>query len=136
MARITYNRYAMKSKGTLPRDGFVRFDSIVPNGYHAVAIYNRMLTDKEVKKYNLTDLNKPVNALTKQRLLAGMRQNDLAKMSGISLRTIQGWELNGTTGAALGKISRVAKVLHCSIEDLLDEEDAKWMPDTSKEFEA
>lgn len=136
MSRFKYQRYGLLSKGSLPKNGFIRFEDNIPDGYYAVAVYNRMLSEKEVKRYKLTDLNSNVNKLTRQRLLAGMKQNELAELTELSIRTIQGWELNGIGGAAVNKVYRVSKVLSCSIEDLIDDEDLNWTPDTSKDFEA
>lgn len=129
-------RYAMKKKGTLPKDGFVEFEEQKPDNIYAIAVYNRLLTDKEIKKYKLADYNKPMKKLTKYRQLAGYTQAELANITGLSLRTIQGWELNGMSGAAISKAYKVATILNCAIEDLLEDEDVAWKPETAREFEA
>lgn len=129
-------RYVMKKKGTLPKDGFVEFEEQKPDNIYAIAVYNRLLTDKEIKKYKLADYNKPMKKLTKYRQLAGYTQAELANITGLSLRTIQGWELNGMSGAAISKAYKVATILNCTIEDLLEDDDVAWKPETAREFEA
>lgn len=119
----------MKQDGKLPKAGFVRFDEYnVPKEYHAVAVFDRTIKPSDIKKYDLVDLNAPAKKLTILRLSFGMKQSELAEITGLSIRTIQGWELNGMSGAAIGKAYRICKVLHCSLEDLLEDDDLSWTP--------
>ena len=78
---------------------------------------------KEIVKYDLIDLNKGFTKLTIYRSAIGMKQTTLAELTGFSLRTIQGWELRGLNEAKASKAVRVAKILKCKVEDLMEEED-------------
>ena len=124
MGRISHE-YGIKTENQkYPKSGFLRVrDYDLPEGCARVLVYATLLTDEEVKKYGLVDLNPPAKNLTKMRVKVGMKQTELARVSGVPLRTIQGWELNGMAGAALSKAYKIAKALGCQIEDLLDEED-------------
>ena len=128
MARYSFYNYGITDANQkYPKNGFLRVNDLdVPEGLEAVLVYNTILTDAEIAKYKLVDLNHPTKNLTKVRVRLGMRQAELARRTGLSLRTIQGWELNGMGGAAISKAYRVAKVLGCSIEDLMEEEDKTW----------
>lgn len=115
MARNKYYKYRMKVKdGKLPK-GLVRIDD---NG---LAIYGRLLSASLVEKYQLEDLN-DFKKLTKIRSSKGIKQTDLAEMTGISVRTIQGWELNGMNRAYLGQAVSVADALKVHPRELLEDE--------------
>ena len=121
MARFKYYRYARKTETPLPRKGFIRFEEYgVPKEYHSIAVYERMLSEAEVSKHDLVDLNEPVKRLTRIRLSAGMKQADLSKATGISIRTIHGYEYNGMNGAPLRNVIKIAKVLKCKADDLAE----------------
>ena len=49
-----------------------------------------------------------------------MSQRELAELAGISFRTVQVWESTGTEKAAAGKLAKVAAILGCRVDDLLD----------------
>lgn len=61
------------------------------------------------------------NTLKSLRVNAGLSQSELAKKSGVNLRTIQGYESgNRDLYKAAGEtLLRLARSLGCSIEDLL-----------------
>lgn len=122
--RIVY-RYGLKNADKkYPKDGFIRStDYDVPDGCDLVLVYKKPLTDAEIKKYDLVNMNGRVRALTRLRLGIGMKQTELAAITGLSLRTIQGWELNGMGGAALSKAYKTAKALGCTMDDLLDDDE-------------
>lgn len=125
MARVNYFYYGKKTdKQKYPKDGFLRERTYdVPDGCVSVLVYNKILGVDEVKKHDLVDMNSKYKVLTIKRVAVGITQRELARMTGISVRTIQGWELNGMSGATLSKAYLVAKTLGCGIEELLDEED-------------
>lgn len=52
---------------------------------------------------------------------AGLTQISLAKLSGISLRTIQNWENNVRQPSKLESVAKVANVLNVSTNELLDQ---------------
>lgn len=119
----------MIKDGKLPKSGFVRIEKCDSDqDYYAVAVYERILLDKEIKKHELIDLNEPVKKLTRLRLGHEMRQSELSELTGISVRTIQSWELNGMGGASLSNAYKIAYVLNCSLVDLLEDEDTDWSP--------
>lgn len=61
------------------------------------------------------------NSLKRQREYAGLTQQELARRSGVKLRMIQAYEQNyqDISKAEVGSVIRLAKVLSCSVEDLL-----------------
>lgn len=121
MARFKYYRYARKVDNGLPKRGFIRFEEYgVPKEYHSIAVFERMLSETEIKKFGLIDLNEPVKKLTRIRLSAGLRQSDLSEMTGISVRTIHGYEYNGMNGAPFRNVILIAKALHCNVMDLAE----------------
>ena len=65
--------------------------------------------------------------LKKVRESAGLSQAQLAEKSGVSKRTLQGYEigLRNIDGANLETIVTLAEVLECSISDILENEDLK-----------
>lgn len=135
MARANYFYYGTKKDGQkYPKKGFLRErDYGIPDGCKKVLVYNIILSKEDVEKYNLVNLNSDFNMLTRRRIACGITQKELAKTTGLSVRTIQGWELYGISGAALSKAYRVAKVLGCTMEDLLDEEDLNWKLEADQE---
>ena len=62
------------------------------------------------------------NKIAEMRNKAGLTQNQLVELSGIPRRTLQLWETNQTT-PDMFKAYQIAKVLECSIEDLINFED-------------
>lgn len=57
--------------------------------------------------------------LKEKRRKAGFSQRELADLAGVSFRAVQEWESKGTERALAGKLVRVARVLGCSVEELL-----------------
>lgn len=64
---------------------------------------------------------KSMNSLKRQRMSAGLTQQELAGRSGVKLRMIQAYEQNyqDISKAEVGSIIRLAKALSSSVEDLL-----------------
>ena len=64
---------------------------------------------------------KSLNSLKRQRMSAGLTQQELAGRSEVKLRMIQAYEQNyqDISKAEVGSIIRLAKALSCSVEDLL-----------------
>ena len=108
----TYKFKMNNPAGKIPKDG-----------YRSEVTEGLLLMPKEIVKYDLIDLNKGFTKLTIYRSAIGMKQTTLAELTGFSLRTIQGWELRGLNEAKASKAVRVAKILKCKVEDLMEEED-------------
>ena len=126
--RYNYYEYGItKENQKYPKTAFVRIRNFdVPEGCVAVILYDKLLDDETVEKYGLINLNRKMRKLTLYRVRFGMTQAELSHLTGISLRTIQGWEIKGMGGAALEKAYRVAKVLKCDVSDLLEDEEKIW----------
>lgn len=60
--------------------------------------------------------------LKRIREASGFSQSRLAELSGINIRNIQLWELKrqDINRAAAASLASIARVLHCTIEDLLE----------------
>ena len=59
------------------------------------------------------------NVLARARKKSGYTQDALAKKSGVSVKTIQLWELKGTKNANVATLSRVANILGVDISTIL-----------------
>ena len=113
MARVKRYRYRITVEGgRLPKKGYVKTD---PDG---IVVYDRILKFREIAKYNLIDLNTDIKKLTKYRVSAGLRQETLAELTGISIKTIQGWEFRGMQSANLINSVKIADAL--GVKDLRD----------------
>ena len=75
----------------------------------------------EVSNSYFDNINKETN-LKKMRIAAGLSQSNLAKQSQVSIRNIQMYEQkqNDINKAQSDILYRIAKVLGCNIEDLLE----------------
>jgi DNA-binding XRE family transcriptional regulator len=51
-----------------------------------------------------------------------MKQATLAELTGLSIKTIQSWEIRGMNEAKAIRAVKVAKALKCQVEDLMEEE--------------
>lgn len=126
MPKGTINfRYGMRlrgfSPGAQPKKDFVKREDDRSGKYYDILVYSRRLTDREIVQYELDDLNnKDIRPLTRYREMAGLRQTELAKMSGVSLKSIQRFELIGMKVCALDTALRLAKILGCKAEDFKD----------------
>lgn len=67
--------------------------------------------------------NEKFNNFKRMRIKRGYTQSTLAADTGLSLRAVQYADQHGANGMACGSARKVATVLHCLIEDLLDDED-------------
>ena len=80
----------------------------------------------------IEDMNKKYNAIEKETCLKEIRENrgisqtELAKLSGVKLRSIQMYEqkVNDIDKAQVGTIYKLSRVLGCTIEDLLENPEA------------
>ena len=75
------------------------------------------------KKYNTIE---PETHLKTIRVNRGISQTELAKLSGVKLRSIQMYEqkVNDIDKAQVGTIYKLSRVLGCTIEDLLENPEA------------
>ena len=63
------------------------------------------------------------NNIKELRIGAGLTQEKLADLAGISKRAIEEWEANRKPPTDVYKLHRIAKVLGCTIEDLINFDD-------------
>lgn len=63
------------------------------------------------------------NNIKELRIGAGLTQEKLADLAGISKRAIEEWEANRKPPTDVYKLHRIAKVLNCSIESLINFEE-------------
>ena len=118
MARAKDYRYKItEADEKLPKKGLLKVED-------GVAVYDRLLKTREISKYKLIDLNTQVKKITKHRVSAGMKQETLAELTGISIKTIQGWEFRGMNSANLVNCVKVADALGVKdLRDLMEDEE-------------
>lgn len=60
--------------------------------------------------------------LAQARMETGLSQSELAKASGVSLRSIQMYEQRNSNinNAQYNRLSAIAKTLHCKIKDIIE----------------
>ena len=109
----TYKFKMNNPAGKIPNGGKVEKD---------ILLMPRLMRPKELKKYDLEDLNTGFKKLTIYRTSVNMKQQTLSDLTGISIRTLQGWELNGLNVANVVKAVKIADALKCNVKDLLEEE--------------
>lgn len=115
MAREKQYRFKMtRSLDRLPKGGEI--------GYNGDLIMPRLMKPREIEKYGLVDLNEGYTKLTIYRSAIGMKQSELSALTGIPIKTIQGWELNGLNVANVVKAVKIADALRCNVKDLLEDE--------------
>ncbi len=70
----------------------------------------------------LTEAVPPQTALARMRKLQGISQAQLARLSGIGLKSIQAYEqrVNSINKASVDTLMALSRVLHCPMEDLLE----------------
>lgn len=114
MAREKTYKFRMKDPdGKIPKDGYVS---------DGILIMPRLMRPKEIAKYGLTDLNAGFTKLTIYRSSVNMKQSALSEITGISVRTLQGWELRGLNEAKASSAVKIADALKCSVKELMEEE--------------
>lgn len=64
------------------------------------------------------------NRIAEARKNAGLTQKALSELSGIPKRTIEDWEAQKSEPSAF-KLYRVAKVLNCSMDDLIFDDETE-----------
>lgn len=64
------------------------------------------------------------NRIAVARKNAGLTQKALSELSGIPKRTIEDWEAQKSEPSAF-KLYRVAKVLNCSMDDLIFDDESE-----------
>lgn len=60
-----------------------------------------------------------MNKITERRTAAGISRSELARQSGVPLRTLEDWEHEKTIPTNVYQLAKVARVLNCMIEDLI-----------------
>ena len=105
-------------------DSFYNIDCSLPIN-KVLDLYNTLHEADITKFYDVADeyffKTEPTN-LQKMRKRMGLSQSDLAKQSGVELRSIQMYEQrkNDINKAQAETVLRLARVMGCSIEDLLN----------------
>lgn len=64
-----------------------------------------------------------MSKITERRTAAGISRSELARQSGVPLRTLEDWEHGKTVPTNVYQLAKVARVLNCLIEDLIVLED-------------
>lgn len=52
---------------------------------------------------------------------SNISRNELSKISGVPLRTLEDWEAGRRVPRDVYQLIKVARALHCSVENLVDE---------------
>lgn len=63
--------------------------------------------------------------MKKKRKDAGMSIRELSDASGVPDRTIRHWEAGHAAGASYANLSKVAKALGCTIDDIVEGEEKR-----------
>lgn len=114
MAREKTYKFGLKNPdGKIPKDGWVM---------DGVLMMPRLMRPKEIEKFNLVDLNRGYTKLTIYRSSINMRQDTLSELTGIPVKTIQGWEFRGLNEAKVTKAIKIADALKCNVRELLEDE--------------
>ena len=110
----TYKFKMNNPAGKIPNGGKVEKD---------ILLMPRLMRPKELKKYDLEDLNTGFKKLTIYRTSANMKQQELADLTGLSIKTIQSWEIRGMNEAKAIRVVKVADALGVKdLRDLMEEE--------------
>ncbi len=99
------------------------FKIIFPEIVSMYSVYHEM----DIERF-IEDMNKKYDAIEQDTRLKTIRENrgisqaELAKLSGVKLRSIQMYEqkVNDIDKAQVGTIYKLSRVLGCTIEDLLE----------------
>lgn len=122
--RVKKFRYGMRmrgfSPGCQPKEGFLDVEVDPTEKYYNILVYSRRLTDKELSDYELDDINKSARPLTIIREQKGIKQKELAEMTGIPVNTIQNWEFWGMNYIPLWRCVIIADALGCDVRDLYE----------------
>ena len=113
MAKEKTYRFKINNPDSIPKEGTVEKD---------ILLMPRLMRPKELKKYDLEDLNTGFKKLTIFRSSIGMKQATLAELTGLSIKTIQSWEIRGMNEAKAIRAVKVAKALKCQVEDLMEDD--------------
>jgi len=104
------------AKDSYPKAGLVK---ATPKGEGVNLSYNRRLTEKEIAKHNLIDMNRKVGKLAMLREQAGKKQMQMAEECGIANKSLQRYEQFGVDQMTVGMAVKIAKYLKCDLNDLL-----------------
>lgn len=91
-----------------------------------ISMYN-VYHEMDIEHF-IEDMNKRYDSIERETRLKTIRENrgisqtELAKMSGVTLRSIQMYEqkLNNIDKAQVGTVYKLSRILGCTIEDLLE----------------
>lgn len=125
-------KYGMRLRGFAPgcqpMDGLVEAQEGRCMGdsrrrYHNILLYNRKLTEDEIRDYELDDLNEVQRSnLHRIRVDRGLTVRELAKLADMSPRQMEYYDqyVGKTNKAACENVIRIAKALKCKVTDLMD----------------
>ena len=91
--------------------------------YHNILLYNRKLTDDEIRDYELDDLNEVQRSnLHRIRVDRGLTVRELAKLADMSPRQMEYYDqyVGKLNRAACENVIKIAKALKCKVTDLMD----------------
>ena len=109
--------------GPIPMNGLLAKEDDSTGKYRYILVYSRRLLDKEMNEYELEDLNKTAKRLAIIREQKGIKQKDLAKKLGVSVKNLQNWELYGMNGVHLGRCVKVADAIGVDVRELCEPEE-------------
>lgn len=72
-----------------------------------------------MRRMTMTDDMTPID---KKCIEKGITRADLSRMSGVPIRTLEGWAKRARTNPNVYQLYKVAQVLECHIEDLIEPE--------------
>lgn len=125
-------KYGMRLRGFAPgcqpMDGLVEAQEGRCMGdsrmrYHNILLYNRKLTEDEIRDYELDDLNEVQRSnLHRIRVDRGLTVRELAKLVDMSPRQMEYYDqyVGKLNRAACENVIKIAKVLKCKVTDLMD----------------
>ena len=125
-------KYGMRLRGFAPgcqpMDGLVEAQEGKCMGdsrmrYHNILLYNRKLTEDEIRDYELDDLNDVQRSnLHRIRVDLGLTVRELAKLCDMSPRQMEYYDqyVGKLNRAACENVIKIAKVLKCKVTDLMD----------------
>ena len=68
------------------------------------------------------ELRDDMTPIDRKCIEKGISRTDLSRMSGVPIRTLEGWAKRARTNPNVYQLLKVAQVLECHIEDLLEPE--------------
>lgn len=116
--RITFKNlgFKPKSKEGVKNKGGIKNEN--ENPPHTPSFY---ISPNNFKKYNNKEISIQAHKLKSARLVKGYTQNELSRITYVSVDTIRAWEQGkrDITKASLATLTPIANALSISIDDLI-----------------